>query len=349
MAEPRAPRLGTKAVGAAGLLTAAVAAGLVAERRFAGRRTRASDNEPFVALPGEPRIVRAEDGVELYVETDGRAGGGDAPVLVFVHGYALNLECWHFQRRDLRGEHRMVLYDQRSHGRSGRSAAEQTTIDQLGRDLAAVLDATVPDGTVVLVGHSMGGMAIMALADQRPDLIGSRVVGVGFLATSPGDLGRAAGLPGLPGRLLQRSAPAVMAAAARAPGLVESGRRAGSDLGFLVTARLGFGGPVPTSYVEFTDEMLASTPIEVVAQFFPDFTLHDKYAALPVLRQIPALVMAGSRDRITPIQHSQEIADRLPSARLQILPGAGHMLMLERHGEVTDALRSLATGAGAAA
>ena len=349
MAEPRAARFGTRAVGAAaGLLTAAVAAGLVAERRFAGRRTRASDNEPFGALPGEPRIVRAEDGVELYVETDGRAGG-DAPVLVFVHGYALNLDCWHFQRRDLRGEHRMVLYDQRSHGRSGRSAAEHTTIDQLGRDLAAVLDATVPDDRVVLVGHSMGGMTIMALADQRPDLIGSQVVGAGFLATSAGDLGRAAGLPGLPGRLLQRSAPAVMAAAARAPGLVESGRRAGSDLGFLVTARLGFGGPVPTSYVEFTDEMLASTPIEVVAQFFPDFTMHDKYAALPVLRQIPALVMAGSRDRITPIQHSQEIADRLPSARLQILPGAGHMLMLERHCEVTDALRSLATGAGAAA
>ena len=72
--------------------------------------------------------------------------------LVFVHGYTLNLDCWHFQRAAFRGLVRSVYYDQRSHGRSGRSPHENATIDQLGHDLLAVLDAFVPDGPVVPFG-----------------------------------------------------------------------------------------------------------------------------------------------------------------------------------------------------
>ena len=60
------------------------------------------------------------------------------------------------------------------------------TIDQLGRDLKAVIDAAAPEGPLVLVGHSMGGMTVMALADQYPELIRDRVVGVAFVGTSCG-------------------------------------------------------------------------------------------------------------------------------------------------------------------
>jgi len=115
---------------------------------------------------------------------------------VFVHGYALNLDCWHFQRASLRVDHRLVLYDQRSHGRSGRSRAEHCTIDQLGRDLKAVIDAAAPEGPLVLVGHSMGGMTIMEFADQYPALMRDRVAAVAFVGTSSGKLGEVSfGLP----------------------------------------------------------------------------------------------------------------------------------------------------------
>src|SRR5204862_2678772 len=116
------------------------------------------------------------------------AAGG--PTVVFCHGYALNLDCWHYQRLALRESGvRSVYWDQRGHGRSGRGMPGPVAIDRLGQDLQAVLEATVPHGQpVVIVGHSMGGMAVLALADQRAAMFGDRVVGVELVSTSAGRL-----------------------------------------------------------------------------------------------------------------------------------------------------------------
>jgi len=64
----------------------------------------------------------------------------------------------------------MVFYDHRSHGRSGRSSHENATVEQLARDLLTVADALAPDQQLVLMGHSMGGIAIIALAELHPEL-----------------------------------------------------------------------------------------------------------------------------------------------------------------------------------
>ena len=87
------------------------------------------------------------------------------------------------------------------------------TIDQLGRDLKAVIDAAVPEGPLVLVGHSMGGMTVMALADQYPELIRDRVVGVAFVGTSSGRLGEVNfGLPVAGVNAVRRVLPGVLKA-----------------------------------------------------------------------------------------------------------------------------------------
>ena len=98
-----------------------------------------------------------------------------------MHGYTLSMASWTFQRRTLaaelatanghRPDARLVFYDQRGHGASGRGHSENSTIEQLARDLAAVLESRVPRGPVVLVGHSMGGMTIMALAAAAPGAV----------------------------------------------------------------------------------------------------------------------------------------------------------------------------------
>jgi len=325
-----------------GVLAAGAAAGVFAERKVVARK-RAQAVEPLGSIRGRRRTVVADDGLELHAEVDAAEGGAtDGPTLVFVHGYALNLDCWHFQRLALRGEHRMVFYDQRSHGQSARSRKEHCTIDQLGRDLEAVIDALADDRPVILIGHSMGGMTMMALAEQRPEWFGTRVAGVCLMSTSSGGLKASTlGLPGMPGRLVHLVSPAVVATMARAPRLVEGGRRAGSDIGFVITRKLAFGSRVPQEYVDFTDEMLAATPIDVVADFFPGFDNHDKHAALVAIDQVPTVVIAGRRDAITPISHSHTIAERMPSAELVELPDAGHMVMLEKHDEVTRGLRRL--------
>ncbi|MBA3309664.1 MAG: alpha/beta hydrolase [Nocardioidaceae bacterium] len=336
---------------AAGVVVAGAAAGILAERQVVARR-RAEAEQPFGSLRAPRRTVVADDGLELHAEVeeaDAGIGSSGAPTLIFLHGYALNLDSWHFQRGALRGDHRMVFYDQRSHGRSGRSRDEHCTIDQLGRDLSVVIDELAGDGPVVLVGHSMGGMTIMALAEQHPEWFGSRVSGVGLVSTSAGGVdGVTLGLPGPPGRFLRKVTPSVVAALARVPRLVEGSRRAGSDFGFALTRRLAFGGPVPQEYVDFTDEMLAATPIDVVAHFYPGFDTHDKSHALEALGRVPTVVVIGTRDAMTPIPHSRRIADEVASADLVELEGAGHMVLLERHDEVTAAIGRLVDRAAAA-
>ena len=136
--------------------------------------------------PPGSRTVRTYDGVDLHVEVD---GAEDAPLTVVLsHGFTARLAEWELQRTALRDRARLVLWDQRGHGRSGWTPLTQATIDRTGRDLGQVLDAVVPTGPVVLAGHSMGGMSILALARQRPELFGDRVVGVFLLATSAGGL-----------------------------------------------------------------------------------------------------------------------------------------------------------------
>jgi pimeloyl-ACP methyl ester carboxylesterase len=297
-------------------------------------------DEAFGTLHTAGRSVLADDGVPLHVEIDGDESA--ELTVVFVHGFTLSMDCWHFQRRDLGDVGRLVFYDQRSHGASGRSPREHSTIDQLGADLEVVLRAVAPTGPLVLIGHSMGGMTILALADRAPDLLAERVVGVGLLGTAAGAFAETVfGIPGLVGRALRPVAPGVIRAANRRAALLESGRRTGSDVAYLLTRRFAFGGDVPPSLVDFMERMVAHTPVEVMTEFFDTFLAHDKLAALDVLADIETLVLCGDKDMLTPPKNSRVMADALPDAELMLVPGAGHMVILERPAVVNGALRQL--------
>jgi pimeloyl-ACP methyl ester carboxylesterase len=261
---------------------------------------------------------------------------------VFCHGLALDMGTWHYQRRDLGDLGRLVFWDQRGHGESGHGAPENMTIDQLGRDLASVIKATAPTGPLVLVGHSMGGMTIMALADQHPELFKDRVIGVALVATSPGKLaGVGLGVPGAAGRALFKVAPRALNALNRRPEMVTRGLSLGADLQFVLTKRYAFATDVPPSLTRFVAKMHAGTALDVIAQLMPAFTAHDKLGALGVLSGIETLILGGEKDLLTPADHSRAIAEQVPGAELVILPEAGHMIMLEHYDIVTDHLRDL--------
>ena len=95
------------------------------------------------------------------------------PTLVFVHGFCLDQGTFHFQRKalDERGKYRMVFYDQPGHGLSSSLTEGEYELPALGDALHDVIKATVPDGPIVLVGHSMGGMTIMAVRRTAPGAV----------------------------------------------------------------------------------------------------------------------------------------------------------------------------------
>ncbi|MGD9483686.1 alpha/beta hydrolase [Streptomyces sp. TRM70308] len=353
--------------GIAGAALGAVAAGVAVERltvhRAVRRRARLSLDAagPFGTLRGTPGTAVAEDGTRLAYEVDAPgAAGGSAPTVVFSHGYCLTQDSWHFQRAALRerGTVRAVYWDQRGHGRSERSrppgaqAPAPAGIERLGRDLKAVLEAAVPAGhPVVLVGHSMGGMTMMALAAQYPDWVREHVVGAAFVSTSPGRLTDVTyGLPAAGVRAVRRVLPGVLGVLSAHSALVERGRAAGADLLAGLVRHYSFGAPraVDPAVARFAERLIEGTPIDVVAEFYPAFTAHEQTAALAAFGSCANLVVTGARDQLTPHRHSEAIAAELPGAELHVLPETGHLLMLERPGELTALVDRLLSRAGAA-
>ena len=332
-----------------GLVAGAAAAGtglaVAAEKIAVGRirlRPDPAAGEPLGELRGRPLTVLASDGTALYAEI---CGPKDAPVtIVFSHGYTHSQDVWHYQRQALESRARLVFWDQRGHGRSGHSDLGDVSIDQLGSDLAEVLAATVPDDApVVLVGHSMGGMTVMALAHRHPELFGTRVIGTLLISTAAGGVDLTRWLPQPLRSMVRQAAPPVLRGArGRRAALLEWSRAAASDLAFLSTRFLAFGDPgVSPTVVDFLERIIRATPVEVVAAFYLALVDHDKRGALRVLGRVPAVVLAGGRDRLVALRLSQELAEAIPGAEFIQVPGAGHVLILERPDLVNDVIIAL--------
>jgi pimeloyl-ACP methyl ester carboxylesterase len=253
-------------------------------------------------------------------------------------------QAWVFQRRELASpDVRLVFYDQRGHGRSGRPAPDKTDQEILSRDLARVIDAAAPTGPVILVGHSMGGMTVLALVEGRPDLFepAGRVGAVALLSTSAGklassSLGLPAGLAHVTRRLLPRSYSALVRYGDR----IENHRPRG-EFAWMLSKHLAFGGDVSPALVGLMEAMIAQAPLAMLAGFGAGLLGYDKRAALARLTDLPTLIMVGGADLLTPVDHSTVMTKALPAAQFVIVPGCGHMIMLEAPDQTNDHLRDL--------
>lgn len=286
-------------------------------------------------------MVVASDGVPLAVREKGPT---DAPMtVVFAHGYTLSMASWHFQCRHLADRFgskiRMVFYDQRGHALSGKSSRENSTIDQLARDLDSVISATAPTGPVVVIGHSMGGMTAMGYVARRAETVRDRVVGVGLVSTAKSELTVA----GIGAVLDSRAVASFAGLTSRSPGVVTSGRKA---FGALISPFIyggSFGDPARASptVARFVDRLIASTDVLTLANFSEALQHHDESAAMPILRDVRTTILCGDRDLLTPLDRSVDIAEELPDAEFVVVPGAGHMVMLEEPARVSEVLGDL--------
>ena len=323
---------------ALGVGVAAAVAGVATERALV-RRDRArpdpSKDEPYGSLRGEPFEVTSFDGTRIYGERFGSVG----PTLVLSHGFSLNRTLWHHQCLDLATDRRVVAYDHRGHGLSARAESDDYSLDALARDMDAVVRAC-GDGPIMLVGHSMGGMALLTWCELFTERLGSIVDGIVLIDTTAADV--------LHGRL----APAGRGVTAAAQGVQEIVMRAmagrareldrirlhGSGPSYLATRVMGFGRNPPPSQVDFVERMLASVPSDVWLRLMPAMMALDVTHVLADIK-VPALVIAGERDRLTPPGAAERLARGLPDAELVVIGDAGHTPMLEAHARVTELLR----------
>lgn len=292
--------------------------------------------------------IVTDDGVPLAVET---SGPRRAPVVVvFVHGYTMRMECWDTQKKYLQrvwgSKIQLVSYDQRGHGRSGEGHRDTFRVSQLGDDLEAVIRTLPPQSKVVLVGHSMGAMTILAWARRHPGRIGTTVVATALLSTAAAKLKRSGVAQLLRGPLV----PGVQAAARRVGPFAEVVRGAVNPVVDTAVKYYAFGSNFSDADVsKRTATTIRSTKTRTMLGFLSALADHDETAALPLLATIPTVVLCGTQDKITPLHHSLEIADQLTNAELVPVPGCGHMVIDENPtavGAALDRLLSQAHGSG---
>lgn len=347
-------RLGVLA-GLAGVAAVGTVAAGGALRRMT-RRTppthtdRFADHD-FTSMYTDPSsTVVTDDGLALTVHTVDLWDSSTEPepelTVLFVHGFSLRLASWHFQRYELARRWagrriRMVFFDHRGHGASERAPAQTCTIDQIADDTAAVVRAEIKTGPIVLVGHSMGGMALMGLARRHRELFGpgGRVAGVALVATASRGLTET----GLGEGLRNPIVDAFRLSVRTAPRLVQAGRGlTRSTLEPVLVAGSfgrGFHSPAVGRAVE---KMIQNTPIETLVNFLYALEYHDETTALPILAQVPTTVVCGGEDRLTPVANSVRMFAELgEDSRLVVAEGAGHMVTMEQPEKVTDAVAEL--------
>ena len=268
------------------------------------------------------RRVVTTDGAVLSVHSHvERHAAPDTPTVVLAHGWTLTHESWRPVLDALADEPvRVVTWDQRGHGKSGiglhRREISSVSIEHLGRDLAAVVDAVVPaKSPLVLAGHSMGGMTVMAYAAQHdPDGFAARVRGVLLVATASHglEMGRRFGEVGLM-RLLAKGLPLPAGPAARG-----KAQRA-----------LLFGDDADPGHVDATLRQVSATRLTTLGAFYGALHDLDVRAGFPALANVPVSIVVGRKDRLTPTERARALWLALPHASFTELPAAGHMLTYE--------------------
>lgn len=319
---------------------AATAAGVAADRLLKARRTaiELGLEVDYDDIPDHEDVV-ISDAVPLHVEIDDPVGAkiGERPTVVLSHGYTQHHGVWHFQRKALReAGFRVVLWDHRGHGLSEQGEESSYTIAQLGRDLHAVITEAAPDGPLILIGHSMGGMAMMAMAEQFPEIIRERVVGAGFVCTSSGALSTLDfGLGKQVGAAVHRLGPGTVARLSARQSTVERVLELGKDVESYLVHRYSFGSDVPMAVVRYTADMIFETPMSVISAFMPTLVDHERTDVLAEFDGIETLVIHGQQDRIVPRAHADVMVAKMPHAEYIVVENSGHMLPLE-HPEIVN-------------
>lgn len=308
-----------KLIAAAGISAAIVGSNIATDRRWANAPNPLGSDQP--QFPGNDTImVPTDDGAEIKVD---RAGNG--PTVVLVHGLTSRSDDWGpVADRLVTSGHRVIGVNQRGHGGST-IGTEGFSAPRQGRDLQQVFAALDLD-SIVLVGHSMGGIAAMSYAVDHPQDFGQRVTGLCLIAT----LANTSDFLGRAGAKLVASRP--------------SGSLEGDDpISLRIRRRFGrfiLGARPNTQLIDFALDTAANCPDETrigAALGLSTYNVEDRIVGIDV----PTTVLCGTVDFVTRYGNSVKLAEAISGATLITIKGAGHMVVWENPDEVTEAIAAL--------
>jgi 3-oxoadipate enol-lactonase len=295
---------------ASGLLVAAV---VMYERRvmagLAGTPDPDADRD-FGFPARSSRTISTPDGGELHVE---ECGVGRP--IVLLHGHGASLATFALLAELLAGHRRVIGVDLRGFGQSS-PVPPGFDYGGLVDDVALVL-AELDLCDAVLVGHSMGGAVALGVPIHHPEVSAHRLAGlvlVSSTARGPADHWRNR----------------VQVAALDRPGLETFSRHPRHGV---VLARANFGATARRSHVEAARAIGLASPVARRQGFARRLLGVDLSGRLGDVG-LPVLALVGSADRVLSPRESERLVALLPNARLEVFPGAGHMLPMERCDEV---------------
>lgn len=308
--------------------------GVYAGTRIAGRRIRGSvdpTNDALLVAPDDVRhrTVDTDDGSSLHL-----VERGTGRPLVLLHGVTLQWWVWAAQFNTLADRYRVIAWDMRGHGGST-VGSDGITLEAIADDLATVLDRLDLRDAIV-VGHSMGGMALGRFAARHEDVMAERCGAFMFLDTSAAPLG----LPMIERTDRRRE----MVRRAAVAGTSRPRIRYGwpDNDASLLMARTAFGRRPSGAAVADVRRMLSVMDPDHLVAAGRAIVDHDVRADLGHV-SVPTMVVVGSADLLTPVGQARVLAAAIPGAVLHVVPGIGHQTMQEAPRRLAELIDELAS------
>ncbi|MFZ7113068.1 MAG: alpha/beta fold hydrolase [Desulfatiglandales bacterium] len=244
------------------------------------------------------------DSLEIRVLEPEAVGTERSPALLFIHGAGGDGGIWDHQAAYFRGTHLAYRIDLPGHG--GSTPLGEETIPAYARWVRKTIERALPDTPLILVGHSMGGAIVQELAGKPPPCLkGVVLVGTGAKL---------------------KVMPEIFEMLTKRP-----------ETFFATIDLAAFHPDTPEDVKAPVIRNMLKCPAVII---YSDFKACDRFDNREDLQDIrvPVLILCGARDKLTPVRYSEYLHAKLPSSQIEIIPGAGHMVMVEKPGAVNRSL-----------
>jgi pimeloyl-ACP methyl ester carboxylesterase len=299
-------------------------------------KRRKNEDQPNLNRSGRSDDVERPDGSVIHLEYCGRK---DAQPIIFVHGWNTSSLEWYYQKKFFAKDYRLILVDLPGLGKSKRPSNRDFSLDKMADDLEAVIRHTKAEKPI-LYGHSIGGMTILTYCAKHAETLRSRIAGIVLEHTTYTNPVRTT----IMSRVMTAMQKPVLVPLCYVMIFLSPVFWLMRWLSYLngnsqlMTRFLTFTGTQTPRQLDFIALLSAMCPPSVVARGVLGMFKYDVTNDLQRI-DVPALVIAANKDRLTKPEASRFIHENIRSSELFVAAPAGHQGLIERHAEVNEAVK----------